>query len=334
MDTLDGSIRSLLRVISQIKDVSRSAVSDLLTTSKPYWHLCSEKFHAAYTKAKNPEGFRDMFNTFFEKHIDKFTEEVVDEDGDINDEWLKNKEVISKSSKKKKSDDYSFSLKNINCRGEIIYFDESNEKIRNVSIPITEAYLAACKIYSDGAKNGEYSPLPAQLLFNLFNVMSFVCDESYADKVKKNVKALKEIIDNLTDETEQNDTETGSTLNPITGVMKTFAKKFGLDGSNGAGGFNIGNIEKTVSSLFSDDVADKMKNVFNSFTEKVNLGDAKDIGSIISNVSDAMKDPALQENLKETLSSVASKVGFGEINFTEEDKQKINPEGASAVEQE
>jgi len=329
MDTLDGSIRALLKVVSQIKDRSNGTL-DLLKTSKPYWHLCAEKFHAAYTKAKNAEGFRDMFRVFYDKHQDKFTEDVVDEDGDINDEWLKNKEVLVKNKKKKSVDDAIFSLRNINCRGEVIYFDESNEKIRNVSIPISEAYLAACKIYADGAKNGEYSPLPAQLLHNLFNLMTHICDKEEKEEVEKNVKALKEIIENLSDENQVED-GTGSTLNPLTSVMKTFADKFGLGGE---GGFNVDNLQKTVSNIFSDDTTSKMKEMFNTFSEKVKLDEAKDISSIISNVSDAMKDPSLQDTLKETLGAVAAKVGFGDIKFSEEDKAKLNPTDAVATEQE
>ncbi len=332
MEALDSSIRNLLKVITQIQGQSvlgNMSVS-YMSAGKPYWHLCVEKFHAAYIKAKNPDGFREMFLSFLTKNLDKFTEDVVDEDGDINDEWLKNKEVLSKSSKKKKTDEYSFSLKNINCRGEIIYFDESNEKIRNVSIPITEAYLAACKIYADGAKNGQYSPLPAQLLHALFWVMSQVCEEENRDDILKNLKALKDVIDSLTDGDDQ-DPGIGSTLDPISGMMKTLASKFGLGGE---GGFDLGSIEKKVSGLFSDDVTGDIKSVFNKFTEKVKMDGSNDITSIISNVSDAMKDTDLQESLKSTLSNVAAKVGFGDIKFSEEEKQKINPTSGDAAEQE
>jgi hypothetical protein len=150
--TLDSSIKGLLKTITAIGNHGKIGSMDFLKTSKPYWNLCCDKFHAAYVKARNPDGFRDMFYNFYDKNRDRFVEDVVC-DGEINDEWLKNKEVkTGTSSKKKKSaDEFGFSLKSIACRGEIIYFDESNEKIRNVSIPITEAYLAACKIYVDGA---------------------------------------------------------------------------------------------------------------------------------------------------------------------------------------
>jgi hypothetical protein len=331
MEQFDASVKNLLKVIGQIQNAASGGGLDFMkTSSKPYWHLCVEKFHAAYLKAKNPEGFTDMFSSFFEKHEDKFTSDVIDEDGDINDEWLKNKEVLTKSSKKKKSDDLSFSLRNINCRGEVIYFDESNEKIRNVSIPISEAYLAACKIYSDGAKNGEYSPLPAQLLMSLFSVMQEVCDDEHKKKLKSNVKALKEVVDQLTNGEEDNKT-TGATLEPIGNLMNTFAKKFGLGGKDG---FDMSNIEKTVGSIFSDDVTGKVKDVWNSFNEKVNVKDGADLGSIISNVSEVMKDGSIQAKLSEAVSTVAAKVGLGEIKISAEDQEKIAPSGAAVDEQE
>jgi hypothetical protein len=119
----------------------------------------------------------------------------------------------------------------------------------------------------------------------------------------------------------------GSTLNPITDVIKNFASKFGLNDENG--NMNMGNIEKTVSNLFSDDVTSKVKNIFTTFSDKVKVDGNADIGTIMANVTEAMKDPELQATLKDTISDVAAKVGFGEIKISEEDKQKIVPEGTA-----
>jgi hypothetical protein len=331
MASLDSGIRNLLKVISQIQNVSSIGGMDFMKSSKPYWHICTEKFHAAYIKAKNPEGFRDMFLSFFEKNLKKFSDDVIDDDGDINDEWLKNKDILTtKMNKKKKTiDESSFSLRNINCRGEVIYFDETNEKIKNVSIPISEAYLSACKIYSDGAKRGEYSPLPAQLLVALFTLMSEVCDEQYKEQMEKNVKALKDVVEQLTNGEDTNN-GMGSTLNGIGGLLEQAKKKLGLDLNN----LDSGNIEKTVSGLFSDDITSKAKSIWDKFNSKVNASDAKDISSIISSVSDAMKDGELQAELQSTLAEVASKVGFGGINISKEDQDKITPENTNVNEQE
>jgi len=325
MTTLDSSVRNLLKVIGQIQNSGGSI--DFLKSSKPYWHLCVEKFHAAYIKAKNPDGFRDMFSTYLNKNSERFTDEVVDsESGELNDEWLKNKEVISsdKNKKKKKNnDDFSFSLRNINCRGEVIYFDETNEKIRNVCIPISEAYLSAVKLYSDGAKKGEYSPLPAQFLVALWTVMSHIVeDEDEKDSITSNIKSLKDIVDQLTNGDESDD-ETGDTLNPLSGLMGKFAKKFGLGGENG---MDLSTIEKTVSGLFNGDnnIADKAKNIFTKFSEKANIKEGADIGSIISSVSEAMKDNDLQDEIKGAIAEVASKVGFTIPEFDEQEKSKIN----------
>lgn len=331
MATLDASIRALLKVISQIQNNGSLGGIDFMKTSKPYWHICTEKFYAAYIKAKNPEGFRDMFLNFYNKHEDKFTDNVVD-DGEINDEWLKNKEVL-KSDKNKKSkksgDDVGFSLKNINCRGEVIYFDETNEKIRNVCIPITEAYLNACKIYSEGAKKGEYSPLPAQLLSALYSLMYHICEDEDDKKIiQTNIDDLKDVISQLTGEDEQEETTEGDTLNPLGSVIKNLTKKFNL--GDGNGGLDMSSIEKTVGSLFNDDLIGKAKGIFNTFTEKVNIKEGADISTIISSVSDAMKDQSIQDEIKGALAEVATKVGLGpEIKFTEADKAEIN--GASEV---
>jgi hypothetical protein len=332
--SLDSSIKGLLKVISSISNNGKLGSMDFMKTSKPYWNLCCDKFHAAYIKARNPEGFRDMFYSFFDSHRDQFTEDVVSE-GEINDEWLKNKEVLplpggGAGKKKKSADEFGFSLKSISCRGEIIYFDASNEKIRNVSIPITEAYLAACKIYVDGAKSGEYSPLPAQLLFNLFLVMYHVCDTEDQETMKANCHSLKEIVDSLTSEDEVND-GTGSTLEPIKGMMKTLADKFGLSGE--AGKLMEGDgIQKAISGIFSEEVTGKMKNMWSTFQEKVKIEETKDIGALISNIGEAIKDPSLQSSLQEGISTIASAVGMTpSFELSEADKAKVAPSAESSA---
>jgi hypothetical protein len=331
--TLDSAIKGLLKVISSISNNGKLGI-DFMKTSKPYWNLCCDKFHAAYIKARNPEGFRDMFYNFYDSHREKFVEDVVS-DGEINDEWLKNKEVLpipgsSSGKKKKTSDEFGFSLKSISCRGEIIYFDASNEKIRNVSIPITEAYLAACKIYVDGSKNGEYSPLPAQLLYNLFLIIYHVCDTEDQEGMKTNCLSLKEIVDSLTSEDEVND-GTGSTLEPIKGMMKTLADKFGLSGD--ASKLMEGDgIQKAISGIFSDEVTGKMKNMWSTFQDKVKIDESKDIGSLINNIGEAIKDPSLQSTLQEGISTIASAVGMGpSFDLSEADKAKVAPSSESSA---
>lgn len=333
--TLDSSIKGLLKVITSIGNHGKIGSMDFLKTSKPYWNLCCDKFHAAYVKARNPEGFRDMFYNFYDKNRDRFVEDVVS-DGEINDEWLKNKEVLpvhgsSGSKKKKTTDEFGFSLKSIACRGEIIYFDETNEKIRNVSIPITEAYLAACKIYVDGAKNGEYSPLPAQLLYFLYQIVYHVCDTDDQDTMKLNVASLKEIVDSLTSE-DGPDSGEGATLEPIKGMMKTLANKFGMGGD--ASKFLEGDgIQKAISGIFSEEVTDKMKNMWSTFQEKVKIDESKDIGALISNIGEAIKDPSLQSTLQEGITSIASVVGMptGAFDISAEDQAKVTPSNETSA---
>lgn len=332
--TLDSSIRGLLKTISAIENHGKMGGIDFLKTSKPYWNLCCDKFHAAYVKARNPDGFRDMFYNFYDAHRERFTEEIVN-DGEINDEWLKNKEVLplpgSSASRKKKSDEFGFSLKSISCRGEVIYFDEKNEKIRNVSIPITEAYLSACKIYVDGAKEGEYSPLPAQLLYYLFCIIYHVCDTEDQEIMKSNVESLKEIVSSLTSEDTGASGE-GSTLEPIRGMMKTLVNKLGISGDatklmEGEG------LQKAISGIFSDDVTSKMKSMWNTFSEKVKVDETKDIGSLISTIGEAIKDPTLQSSLQEGITSIASAVGVGAGAFelSKEEQAQVAPSSESSA---
>jgi len=333
--TLDSSIRGLLKTISAVGNNGKIGSMDFLKSSKPYWNLCCDKFHAAYIKARNPEGFRDMFYNFYDKHREEFTTAVVS-DGEINDEWLKNKEVLplpgagAGGKKKKKDDDFGFSLRSISCRGEIIYFDETNEKIRNVSIPITEAYLAACKIYVDGAKEGEYSPLPAQLLYYVYSIIYHVCDTDDQEIMQSNVASLKEIVDSLSSE-DGADSGEGSTLEPIKGMMKTLANKFGLSGE--AGKFMEGDkLQKAISGIFSEEVTGKMKNMWDTFSEKVKIDDSKDIGALISNIGEAIKDPSLQSSLQEGITTIASAVGIAPgFELSKEEQEKVAPSSETSA---
>jgi hypothetical protein len=157
-------------------------------------------------------------------------------------------------------------------------------------------------------------------------VIAEVCDEEDQTVMITNVKSLKEIVDSLTSD-DSVDSGEGTTLDPIKGVMKKLMGTFGNSGGEMGKLLEGDGLTKMVSSLFNDDVSGKIKNVWNTFTDKVKVEDTQDIGALINNVSEAMKDKNLQNTLKETIASVASATGFGAgaFNLSPEEQSQMAP---------
>jgi hypothetical protein len=158
--------------------------------------------------------------------------------------------------------------------------------------------------------------------------MSEVCPPKHKESVENNIKELKDVVEQLTN---GDDTSTtGSTLDGLGSILKKAQQSLNLN----LGDINASNIEEKVSSIMDPAITGKFKTMWDRFNEKVNLKDGADIGSIITNVSEAMKDKDLQNELQTTIAEVASKVGFGEIKLTKEDEQVISPDNSNVAEQE
>jgi hypothetical protein len=92
-------------------------------------------------------------------------------------------------------------------------------------------------------------------------------------------------------------------------------------------------IQKAISGFFSDEVTGKMKGMWDVFQDKVKIDDTKDIGALISNIGEAIKDPSLQSTLQEGIATIASAVGMptGTFDLSAEDQAKVAPSSESAA---
>jgi uncharacterized protein YjgD (DUF1641 family) len=295
--------------MQEVNDATSSPMN--FARSEPYWVICLGKFHAAYLKANSPDGFKPMFRTFYEAQRESFKEYII-EDKHVYDEWLKVKETLpgpgkakssnrrsSKSNRARKSNDDDCSwTPSATCKGHVVYFNTENEKLRAVSIPLTEAYLQACKHYSELSKEkGVCSPLPATILYSLYTAISYVKDPEDQDVFDENISNLRDIVESLTPE--DSGTE-GSTLDPLKGMMKALAKNSGFSSVNGADESQINNV---LGSLFNSETSSKITNVVKTVTEQISTTNSNNVSDVIGQIGSLLQNPTLSDMVKDTVES-------------------------------
>jgi hypothetical protein len=308
-DGFDVAVKKLLRAMQEVNDATSSPMN--FARSEPYWVICLGKFHAAYLKANNPDGFKPMFRKFYETQRENFKEYIIEE-GNVYDEWLKVKDTLpgpgkskssnrrsSKSNRARKSNDDDCSwTPSATCKGHVVYFNTDNEKLRAVSIPLSEAYLHACKHYSDLSKEkGVCSPLPATILHSLYTAISYVRDPEDQDIFDENIANLRDIVESLTPE--DSGTE-GSTLDPLKGMMKALAKNSGFSSVNGADESQINNV---LGTLFNSETSNKITNVVKTVTEQISTTNSNNVSDVIGQIGSLLQNPTLSDMVKDTVES-------------------------------
>ena len=307
-DAFDVAVKKLLRAMQEVHEATSNTGPMNFTRAEPYWVICLGKFHAAYLKANNPDGFRPMFRKFYETHRESIKDQII-EDDKVYDDWIKTKVVIpssikstSKSGKshrsRKHSEDTASWNPHASCKGVVIYFDPTNDKLRAVSIPLSEAYLQACKYYAELSKDkGVCSALPATILYSFYAAMSQVCDPEDVEALTANVESLKDVVDSLTPESTGTE---GSTLEPLKDMMKALAKNSGIPGM--AQG-DDSQINSALGTLFSAETSDKISNVVRSVTEQISTKSGDNVGDVVSQIGQLLQNPTLTDMVKDTVES-------------------------------
>lgn len=307
-DAFDVAVKKLLRTMQDVHEATDKTSPMNFNRADPYWVICLGKFHAAYLKANNPDGFKPMFRQFYETHRNSIMEQII-EDNQVYDDWIKTKEVfpapgksIQKSGKnhrsRKHNDDTASWNPHASCKGLVIYFDSHNEKLRAVSIPLSEAYLQACKHYAELSKDkGVCSPFPATILYSFYAAMSAVCDPTDLEILTENVESLKDVVDSLTPESTGTE---GSTLEPLKDMMKALAKSSGIPGMNAG---DDSQINSALGTLFSAETSDKISNVVRSVTEQISTKGGDNVGDVVSQIGQLLQNPTLTDMVKDTVDS-------------------------------
>lgn len=314
--SFDVAIKNLLRSMAETHEQSvEKGVMGFAQTgnSQPYWVICREKFHSLYLKCNKPSAFESVFRAFYKKYRDDLIEPIIEE-GKVYDEWLKTEEILPgpvsditpKRATKKRSAKISHVdgtlswTPNATCKGIVLYFDEKDPKFRAVSIPVSEAYVEACKQYAKLYKEKKiHSALPVTILFSLYACVYHVATEEDKEALQENLVSLKEVLQTLLPE---GNNDEGSTLNPIKEMIKAFAKNSGM--ATVLGNMDDGKVNEAFSTLFSSETTEKIGSVIRTVNDKMKDTNTNDIGEVLTKVGSVLSSNEVKEQIKETVDLV------------------------------
>ncbi|CAH6418721.1 Hypothetical protein POVN_LOCUS441 [uncultured virus] len=275
----DTSIKALLHTAFEIHDKAYGS-----SAAHQLWMVWANKFFTAYVKSKNPDAFHGMFLGFLSEYSKEIAAPIFLEKDDetlVNDNWLRDESVKKgpgiKASivKEKKASSGSWSPSEMSrCKGAVIYFDNDNPKFVAVSIPLSDIYRQAVKLYKDkGDKDPSYSILPGKILLYFYSILHNVVSDAHPDKelITKNVKQLATFIEQLTPTEGTTSESSGAGFAGISKVMAQVMKSAGMDTS--------GISENGINSMLG-----------NALNEKAVAGMGKVVGEVIKAVQGATSD--------------------------------------------
>ncbi len=311
----DTSLKALLQTAFEVHDKAYGSMS-----SQQLWMVWANKFLAAYVKAKKPAGFHGMFTKFFLEHSDLVAVPIfheVDEDVVVNDKWLRDTEfkkapgakAPSKSRAKRAAPEDSWSPAEMSrCAGYVVYFDTENPAYIAVSIPISEIYQCAIKLYKErGKKDPSCRTIPARLLHHLYAVLHNVLPDLAAGKevVTRNCIMLDEFISKLVPTEGGTSESTGAGLQGIGKIMAQVMKAAGMPTS----GIDESGINNMLGNALNENAITGMGKVVGEVIRSVQGatgGDGKegkgpsDIGDVLGGIGKALQSDAVKSAVAET----------------------------------
>lgn len=327
---LKSSIEELFSLSKEVQDIIYSD-----RNNRPQWTTCSNRLETCYHKVNNPEGFREMFQSFHNKYYTEYTKENIfvpnpdnDDEFTVNDEFFNSLQVydqsgaivsikIANENKKGKS---SFKIPVL--KGPIIYYDYDDKRTVGINLPIGEIYRAAINICEKMEKEGNDDvntrTLPPRILLAFFNVIdrSFTVEYDNSNVVIENIKLLNDAILLVDDGNEEE-----KTSGPF-GMLKNVFKKVLPTLTGGKNSL----LPKEAEKMFRDIMDEKsgtLNNIGDIFTEvsssiEKGANEAKEAGknstassitTMLDNISNTLKSEAVVSklgNIAEELNTLTS----------------------------
>ena len=288
-DSFDHHLTQLLRVATRISNASSGV------TSNPVWVTWTVKFLQAYNAAKNPPAYHEMFIRYLNEGGVDLASPIMTDDGRVQDSWLRD-------SKTTKSKDGSWSLSGIQPRGQVIYFSP-DPKYKTVSIPITEIYLAAMKLYHDNRNKDTFAAVaPSSILYNLYGIYAAILPSSAPERstIIKNKDAMQGAIEmsGVSDVNSITSQPGGGALKDVKSLMRTVIERTGFE----IPAEDAEKMEKTVSTLVEGDILSHITRVVGSATSGGSGTDSAgnpDIGAILANVGQALQNTQVKTAISE-----------------------------------
>lgn len=327
---LKGSIEELFKLSKEVQDIIYSD-----TNNRPQWTACSNRLETCYHKVNNPEGFREMFQSFHNRHYLEYTKENIfvadpdnDDDFSVNDDFFNSLQVYDQSgaivsikvaneNKKGKS---SFKIPVL--KGPIMYYDYDDKRTMGINLPIGEIYRASINIFNKMEKEDRDDistrTLPSRILLAFFNVInsSFTNEYKNYDIVIGNIKLLNDTISQIDDGTEEE-----KTSGPF-GMLKNVFKKVLPTLTGGKNSLLPKDAEKmfrdimdeksgtlnNIGDIFSE-VSSSIEKGANEAKEAGKNGAAVSITTMLDNISNTLKSETVVSklgNIAEDLNTLTS----------------------------
>lgn len=279
------------------------------------WSVRLSKLSSSYTQSDNPLGWKKMFEDFYTLHHEDISKDIFmeldDDEGDVNDGWIKdNKNEESGGGNKKKGG----WKRKISCKGLVIYFSDK-PGARDFSIALTEIYKDAISLSNKKGDNDVVcASYPARILYGIYCLFRDCIskEDPTWPQLKKNAHVLKVYIDEiLPNGTESS--EIGSGVKGFSNIISQVMKSAGID----TGDMDAGGLEEVLSNTLKGDTVGKMGKVFSKIVDGVSNGDgdSDNPGDIMDRLGDVLKDDEVRDLLTsatkettETMGNLASSI--------------------------
>lgn len=277
----DDNMKNLLRLAMKIHDTAHGGMSNSML-----WMVRVQKFLTAYTKAKNPPGFMDMWTKFYDTYTTELDQQIfaeTEEGTTVNDKWLKDTTDKEKKSDVKTS---GWNPRQLSCRGIVAYI---NPEVKSVSIPLTDIYLDAGKLSREkGSKNIEIYSYPASILFHMYSILN-ACVPGKPTLIK-NVKILKTFLDEITT-TEGTNDSVGEGIAGFSKIISSVMKQIGIDVP-----IDDKKLQDTVRDTLNSDTAKSVGKVVGKIIENVSSSTSgpDTLQKVMDGIGDACKDPNIR----------------------------------------
>ncbi len=287
-DDLNKYITLLLSTSLEIHD------SAFGQSKQMFWFTCINKFYSLFLKLNDPNPFKPIFLKFYEDNKSFFDKPIFYDDdkgvSHVNDSILKNSDKNVETMSKSKD---SWSPKEVGCKGIVIYYKPGEEKFKAISIPISEIYQCAVKIWKE--KNNSDSNIrtyPGKILLSLYGIFKYVLDNDN-DNVNKNFMMLSEFIEQISD---NKSGKSNDTMSAISKAMASVIKETGMGGD-----INANELQAVLSTALTGDAAKNMTKILSQVMSSIETADTNNIQDVLSKVGSAMQTKEMADMASETL---------------------------------
>ena len=315
-----NALEYFLNAAISIKDAQIKNMD--VNSQSPFWSACIDKIFASFIglKSSDTSCLTRMFIKFYAKYRENLIEPIFDDEDDSpNDDWIKVNEILpgpgvkiskkTKKTKKMKNDFLRWSSK-VYCTGIVIYSDEEDPSNYQVSIPLSEMYITACKIFAkERNEKRTISPLPGKVLYGLYSCihrsliegdLSEKARQSIAPdllKIEANIKELKAFVEQNSPKQEA-PTATG---NMIDNLIDKFTKFSGISVDRDKISSLISNVtqNKDVKQI-GETVKKLVDTVDTTVKNGTGTDDKSKVQNIISAVAGSLQTKEVSEMITDT----------------------------------